>query len=105
MRAAIENFALGDFEKKVLILGDMAELGADSPKEHVSVLEFVKSNSFNNVILIGPEFMAANQSFEFSALKDNIQLERILKELNLQNATVLIKGSRKMKLEQITHLL
>lgn len=105
MRVAIENFAMGNFENKVLILGDMAELGAESPKEHASILEFVKSNTFNHVILIGSEFKKANQTFGFTAMNDKDQLEDFLKEINFQNATVLIKGSRRMQLEKITTML
>ena len=72
MKAAIENFASGDFESKVLILGDMAELGSESQSEHIELLEFIKSNSFNNVLLIGPEFEKANQLFEFSIYTDKM---------------------------------
>ncbi len=102
MKAAIENFAKGDFEKKVLVLGDMAELGIDSPQEHLSILEFVRSSNFKDVILVGPEFMNANQSFGYTAINDKEQLKDFIKGLNLTNATILIKGSRKMQLEQIT---
>ncbi|MCD4731975.1 MAG: UDP-N-acetylmuramoyl-tripeptide--D-alanyl-D-alanine ligase [Bacteroidales bacterium] len=105
MKAALENFALGNFKNKVLILGDMAELGVESHAEHILILELIKSRALNNVILIGPEFEKANQSFGFSALKDKDQLEDFLKEMNFQNATILIKGSRNMQLEQITPML
>ena len=105
MNAAIENFATANFEKKVLILGDMAELGVESSNEHHSILEFIKSKNFGNVILVGPEFKKANQSFEFMAINDKDQLEAVLKEMKFANATILIKGSRKMELEKITHLL
>ncbi len=105
MKAAIENFASGNFKNKVLILGDMAELGFESHAEHISILELIKSRALNNVILIGPEFVKANQSFGFSIVEDKSQLEELLKEIHLQNSTILIKGSRKIQLEQITHML
>jgi len=105
MKAAIGNFVMGGFKNKVLLLGDMAELGVESSQEHSSILKFIKSSNFNDVILIGPEFFEANKSFGYSAMKDKEQLEDLLKELNLKNATLLIKGSRKMQLEQITYLL
>jgi UDP-N-acetylmuramoyl-tripeptide--D-alanyl-D-alanine ligase len=105
MKAAIENFASGNFKNKVLILGDMAELGFESHAEHISILELIKSRALNNVILIGPEFVKANQSFGFSIVEDKSQLEELLKEIHLQNSTILIKGSRKIQLEQITYML
>ena len=105
MQAAIENFASGDFKNKVLIFGDMAELGVESQSEHLIILELIKSKALSNAILIGPEFVRANQSFGFSTADDMDQLKEILKKNHFQNGTILIKGSRRMQLEQITPLL
>ena len=105
MKAAIENFASGKFKNKVMILGDMAELGVDSQAEHISILELIKSLALNNVILTGPEFAEANQSFGFDVTGDMDQLKALLNKVHLHNSTILIKGSRKMQLEQIINLL
>jgi UDP-N-acetylmuramoyl-tripeptide--D-alanyl-D-alanine ligase len=105
MKAAIENFAAGNFENKSLILGDMAELGGDSLKEHGAVLELLKSLGLNKVLLIGPEYAKANKSFEFQTALDKKQLEQLIQKKQFKNETILIKGSRRMQLEKITHLL
>lgn len=105
MKVAIENFAAGNFENKFLILGDMAELGKDSFDEHIAVLKLLKSLGLNNVILSGPEYAKANQTFEFQTALDNKQLEELILQKQFQNMTILIKGSRRMQLEKITYLL
>jgi len=105
MNAAIENFASGDFKNKVLLLGDMAELGVESRAEHMAILELLQSLAFDKVILIGPEFAYANLSFGYPATEDMAQLKELLKNNRFKEATILIKGSRKMQLEQITPLL
>lgn len=105
MSAAIENFSNGDFENKVLFLGDMAELGVESQAEHQAILKLIQSKAFNHVILIGSEFGEANQSFGYTSFEQMEQLEAFIKETNFQNATILIKGSRRMQLEKITSIL
>lgn len=105
MKAAIENFASGNFENKSLILGDMAELGNDSQEEHIAVLELLRSKDLNNVILLGSEYAMANKSFKFVTAKDKEQLKELIRKKQFQNSTILIKGSRRMQLEEITHLL
>ena len=53
MNAAIENFAQMDRKNKLVILGDMLELGEDSEKEHKQIGELLKSKKFNAVYLCG----------------------------------------------------
>lgn len=59
MRAALENFAGMRHEHKMVILGDMRELGGDSRKEHRRVVELVLSSDVERAWFVGEEFAKA----------------------------------------------
>jgi len=58
MKAAIDNFCRLSVDKdKVMILGDMLELGKYSEEEHKSILQYIESKNYRgDVILVGKEF-------------------------------------------------
>ncbi|MBR1538214.1 MAG: UDP-N-acetylmuramoyl-tripeptide--D-alanyl-D-alanine ligase, partial [Bacteroidales bacterium] len=58
MRAALDNFAATEFPGKVLMLGDMLELGPDSAREHLAVLQQAVAVS-EEIYLVGSEFGGA----------------------------------------------
>ena len=43
-------------EKKMLILGDMRELGKDSAEEHQRIVDYLEEYGFEDVILVGELF-------------------------------------------------
>jgi UDP-N-acetylmuramoyl-tripeptide--D-alanyl-D-alanine ligase len=100
MKMAIENFADFNTPGKILILGDMFELGDDSLKEHQMIADLIeKMNNWEGVYLIGKEFSRVKSSARVFTTS-----EELIKwfSLNpLKNATVLLKGSRGMKMENI----
>lgn len=99
MQAAIRNFAEMTANNKVLVLGDMRELGSESEKEHQQLVDMLAQLSFKQVYLIGSCFGATNSSFErFASTVDFVQH---LKNNAIEGATILIKGSRGSQLEQI----
>jgi UDP-N-acetylmuramoyl-tripeptide--D-alanyl-D-alanine ligase len=104
MKAAIENFAESDFKNKSLILGDMAELGSESKKEHAALIELLTNPSFKNVFLVGDNFHEVNnKGFKsFSSIEDFIIY---LKLYPIKDCTILLKASRKMQLERIISFL
>jgi len=105
MRVAIENFRKLKAENKVIILGDMFELGDESPEEHKLVLELITSENNTAVYTAGPYFFEAAESYpNIQRYKTTEELGEALAKRKPENATILIKGSRGMKLEQITHL-
>jgi UDP-N-acetylmuramoyl-tripeptide--D-alanyl-D-alanine ligase len=103
--AAIENFSLIKSEQKVAILGDMLELGSESNEEHRNILKLLESKKFSKVILVGPEFGKLSSEFKAEYFNDSQQTLNWLSKNPIQGATVLVKGSRGIKLEKLLEAL
>ena len=58
MKVAIENFVQLDNANKILILGDMFELGQESAQEHKSIIDLLLNEENSVCYLIGKEFYA-----------------------------------------------
>lgn len=105
MMVAIENVDKLSAEKKVLILGDMFELGDEAPAEHLAVIEKAAAANVDERIFIGNEFYNARASHigqYYHTAEDAITA---LQNNPITNATILIKGSRGMALERLASLL
>ena len=100
MQAAIENFAAMKMQNKFLILGDMLELGEESEKEHVALLELLSQKQLMNTVLVGNVFANLSTAHEFKTYKTVEELLPHLDDLDLKNMYILIKGSRGIKLEK-----
>ncbi|MCJ8208256.1 UDP-N-acetylmuramoyl-tripeptide--D-alanyl-D-alanine ligase [Mucilaginibacter sp. RS28] len=103
MAVAIENVSLMQADYKVMILGDMFELGDESAAEHEQVIVKAMAAHANRRIFVGKEFykhQVAGADF-YETTKDAFDA---LKVSPIKNATVLIKGSRGMALEQLKEL-
>jgi UDP-N-acetylmuramoyl-tripeptide--D-alanyl-D-alanine ligase len=105
MHLALESFSLMNKEKKLVILGDMLELGEKSEDEHKKIIEELKSLKFENALLAGPIFSKASQKSGFKSFVSVAKLIDHLKAEQVKGYTVLIKGSRGMGLEKIYDLL
>ena len=99
--AALKSFNLVENENKIAILGDMLELGKISSTEHQKIYDFLQKNSIN-FITVGKEFKKLqhpHQNFE------NVELlTHFLKNKPIENAYVLLKGSRGIQLEKLIEL-
>jgi len=104
MLASIQNFEKQDSNSKVLILGDMLELGESSLAEHKNIIEAVK-DKFNTVLLVGPEFMRAGSTLGVRFFADTDTASAWLKENPLKDSYILVKGSRGIALEKLLDLL
>ena len=99
MEVALENFSKLKNASKVVILGDMFELGNDSALEHQAMVNLADAMAFSQTLYVGEHFYKTttkNKKFEnFEAL------EAYLIENTLAQQSILIKGSRGMQLERI----
>jgi UDP-N-acetylmuramoyl-tripeptide--D-alanyl-D-alanine ligase len=102
MAVAITNFLQLDNQNKVMILGDMFELGIESQQEHRIIVASLKNQDLSLCYLIGKSF------YENRVAKDNLHFFETFdafseylesNKLNEQS-TILIKGSRGMALER-----
>lgn len=105
MLTAIENMAALKADKKVVILGDMFELGEEAKAEHQNIINKAKSYQFDEMIFIGEEFSACQASAKAKFFKTREETLVFLKGNPIKNALVLLKGSRGMKLESLMELL
>ncbi|WP_372793001.1 UDP-N-acetylmuramoyl-tripeptide--D-alanyl-D-alanine ligase [Lutibacter sp.] len=103
MQAALENFNELHNTNKVVILGDMFELGNESKNEHQKIAELATSFNFQKVFLIGKAFSTTHVKNAF--IYDSFEgFKTSNKNLSIENSTILIKGSRGMALERILDL-
>lgn len=105
MEAAIRNFSGAQFPNKMLILGDMRELGKFSKEEHKKIIELVQKKKFVKVILVGSEFCEVEKMPAYEFFKNSDEAAAWLKKNPIHNASILIKGSRGIKLEKVVEYL
>jgi UDP-N-acetylmuramoyl-tripeptide--D-alanyl-D-alanine ligase len=106
MKVAIENFLQINNAKKLMILGDMFELGVECVVEHKAIVDLLKNQKESKCYFVGKYFY--DNKIESSNLKffENLNdLSNLLKDNDLKDNLILIKGSRGMALEKILNLL
>ncbi|MBK7214866.1 MAG: UDP-N-acetylmuramoyl-tripeptide--D-alanyl-D-alanine ligase [Bacteroidales bacterium] len=103
MQAALRNFAGMKAEPKMAILGDMLELGDESQEEHIAIIRLLKELGFVHVVLVGPEFVKANG--DFTVFPDSEAAKLWIAERKPEGFTILIKGSRGIRMEKILEVL
>ena len=96
MAAALENFRMIDAGYKMVILGDMKELGEASLEEHQKVIDMLAGCGFDRVILVGQEFGKTANTFEHYSNADEVY--SVLSADMPKGYMILIKGSNSMKL-------
>ncbi len=102
MTAAIDNFNKEIKNNKVVILGDMLELGSFSKDEHTKIINHLYKMDFDSVYLVGEIFSSINISD--SRFKKFNNTEELIKGLDLtkiNDKSILIKGSRSIGLEKL----
>ena len=102
MAAAIGNFASMEADTKIALLGDMRELGEDSVKEHIKVVEMLKEKGLK-AYLVGAEFRKALDATGADVLgwyATSDVLAAKLKAEPISGAVLLVKGSRGIQMEK-----
>ncbi len=102
MTVAIANFVQLDKEGKMVILGDMFELGNESLKEHKAIVDLLLNEKTIDCYFIGKDFYKNKIDREHFYFYETFELfVEGIKQLSFQNKIILIKGSRGMALERI----
>lgn len=100
MEVAINNLQL--FKgSKLAILGAMMELGEFSEAEHYKIAELASKCKLDKVILVGDYFKNAATQFGFFYAENAVEAKVLFEKLNVEDATILLKGSRSIVLEKI----
>jgi UDP-N-acetylmuramoyl-tripeptide--D-alanyl-D-alanine ligase len=102
MQAAIENFYNMTADAKMLVLGDMLELGEESISEHQAIINLLHEKKFNDYLLVGPIFSSLQKEKSFVTSK---QAAAFLQAHTIKDKTILIKGSRGIALEEVVKAL
>ncbi|MEI6048577.1 MAG: UDP-N-acetylmuramoyl-tripeptide--D-alanyl-D-alanine ligase [Bacteroidota bacterium] len=105
MRLALESFSGIQAERKLVILGDMLELGEKSEDEHIKLLNELQSHKIEKILLVGTQFQKASSKYGIKSFSDVNTLIDFLKSEPVTGNTILIKGSRGIGLEKIYNLL
>src|SRR5574344_534326 len=106
MKASLDNFNATKFENKLLILGDMRELGEDSLKEHEAIVEMVRKMSVKRVFFVGEEFMKLRNDAPWCLFfRDVEEFRTFLTKEPLSGYTILIKGSNGIRLQSVVGML
>ena len=103
MMAALENFTMMKADNKMVILGDMRELGAISAEEHQKVADYLKEHDIDEVWLVGEEFGKTDCSYR--KFENVASVKETLKETPVTGKTILIKGSNGTRLFELPELL
>ena len=99
MKAAIENFAKLPATDKILVLGGMAELGAESMEEHKQLISLIDQYKWKNVVLTGGDFLKIKHPY--ISFENAVQAKDWFHQQQFSHATILIKGSRSMQMEKV----
>lgn len=100
VRAAIEVLA-GLAGARVLVLGDMGEVGAQGPAMHAEVGAYAKERGVGVLLAFGPAARHAAQAFGDGAQAFD-EIDELVAHLNtLEPANILVKGSRSMRMERV----
>jgi len=115
MEKSIEFCAsLKSQERKILVLGDMLELGSDSEIEHSKIGVFASSENFSLIIFVGDEMHYAFESAKKSAPNKNVMyfsgksdetiesVASVIEKNAIAGDLILLKASRGIGLERLT---
>ena len=106
MKAAIEILSkVTKYERKILILGDMLELGSNAVKYHSSLSKYIYANGITEVYTLGKLMKNLSQVLKKKNLiqrqfSSRSSLKNFLQKIDLINSVVLVKGSRGMQMEE-----
>jgi UDP-N-acetylmuramoyl-tripeptide--D-alanyl-D-alanine ligase len=99
MTPMVKDFSRSTYEKKMVVLGDMLELGEASRDEHLNILNLVSELNFDLSIFVGEEFHRFAEEKDFVFFKNSSECKKYLIEKDFSDYTILAKGSRGIAIE------
>lgn len=104
MIASINSFLKNNPKNSIAVLGDMLELGFYEKEGHVKIIKLLESSPFEEIFFVGKlffKFSKESNSFKKTIhfFKEKIEAYSYLKKRKFENKNILIKGSRKLQLE------
>lgn len=101
------NVLANTFNRKILVLGDMGEVGEQGEKFHKEIAQYAVSKNIDEILVVGE--LASYMKIEPKVKHfDNIEdlSEALNKSLKIHpKSTILVKGSRFMKMERVVEKL
>jgi UDP-N-acetylmuramoyl-tripeptide--D-alanyl-D-alanine ligase len=104
MVVAINNLDKMVAQHKVMILGDMFEMGSEAAAEHEEIIKRALSIAADEYIFVGDEFYQRHGQYKATFYRTAEDAIAGLQTKPITNSTVLIKGSRGMALERLVAL-
>lgn len=102
MLAALQNFKKINHESKIVILGDMLELGEYALEEHQKIADFVTEQNYDDIFLVGPCFCQVETGTKAKKFeKIELLANYLFQQKQMKNNLILIKGSRGIRMEKI----
>jgi UDP-N-acetylmuramoyl-tripeptide--D-alanyl-D-alanine ligase len=107
VQEAINTFSQMPQTPKIIILGDMFELGNYAEQEHLEIInQCIANEHIFRCILVGDEFAKHTiESHKIMQFKNKIDALHFIEDSNISHSAILIKGSRGMKMEDFKALL
>lgn len=101
MQHALESFSKSSTKNKIVILGDMFELGEYAVEEHQKIADLANRLQFDKIILVGNEFSRTKTSDNVLKFSTSTETQLWFKQQEFTDAVILLKGSRSMKMEKV----
>jgi UDP-N-acetylmuramoyl-tripeptide--D-alanyl-D-alanine ligase len=103
MRAALDHLAQSPAERRIAVLGTMAELGPDAERYHREIGAHAQDSGVDVLIAVGQEALPYAQAFdgETYPVATPEEAGALLEELARPGDRVLVKGSRSVGLERV----
>jgi UDP-N-acetylmuramoyl-tripeptide--D-alanyl-D-alanine ligase len=103
MRAALDHLAQAPAERRIAILGTMAELGEDSEAYHREIGAHAARAGIDVLVAVGAPALTYLEGFdgESHAVGTPEEAAAVLEELGQPGDRVLVKGSRSVGLERV----
>jgi UDP-N-acetylmuramoyl-tripeptide--D-alanyl-D-alanine ligase len=103
MRAALEHLAASPAERRIAVLGGMAELGEDGPRFHREIGHLADALGIDILVTVGELALPYAEEFggDLHQVGDAEEAGALLEEIATPGDRVLVKGSRSVGLERV----